>query len=84
MKTVAEKNSNCDLAQNPGRHIQKGTHSAICDLLIARDGTILVHNLTPAMAGILETLNPQDPAIRLRSLSVAETGLRGPDNQSPK
>src|SRR2546427_319053 len=34
------------------------------DILILSDGTILVHNLTPAMAAMLNVINPQDPTIR--------------------
>jgi hypothetical protein len=36
------------------------------DILILSDGTILVHNLTPAVATILNALNPNDPTIKPR------------------
>ena len=36
------------------------------ELLIKQDGTIYVHNLTPEMALVLSTLNPDDSRIRAR------------------
>ncbi len=42
------------------------------ELLIMPDGQILVHNLTPAFAGLLKELNPDDEQIRLRSLPSTE------------
>ena len=36
------------------------------ELLILPDGRILVHNLTPAMACVLNELNPEDDTIKLR------------------
>jgi len=39
------------------------------DILILSDGTILVHNLTPAMAAALNAVNPQDPTIAPRVLA---------------
>jgi len=41
-------------------------------LLLLPDGRILVHNLTPAFAGLLKELNPDDEQIRLRSLPSTE------------
>ena len=37
------------------------------DLLILCDGTVLAHNLTPAMAALLHRLNPEDETMRLRT-----------------
>jgi hypothetical protein len=41
--------------------------SSRCELFILPDGTILGHNLTPAMAAILSKLNPADRAMQQRS-----------------
>jgi len=49
-------------ADNPGARCDE----AFIDLLVLSDGTILVHNLTPAMAEILSEINPSDPAFRPR------------------
>jgi hypothetical protein len=38
-----------------------------CELLILADGNIFAHNLTPAMAGLLAGLNPNDAAMRQRA-----------------
>ena len=40
---------------------------AATDLLILSDGTIFVHNLTPAMAAILNEINPHDASIQPRA-----------------
>ena len=48
-----------------------------CDLLIGPDGTVLVHNLTPAMATVLNLINPQDAALRLRSDVACESEVPG-------
>ena len=37
------------------------------ELLVLPDGRILVHNLTPAFAALLNGLNPADDAIKLRA-----------------
>lgn len=39
-------------------------------LLLLPDGRLLVHNLTPAMAQILQKLDPGDRLIRLRAPPV--------------
>ncbi len=44
----------------------------VSELLILPDGQVLVHNLTPAFAGLLKELNPDDEQIRRRSLPSAE------------
>ena len=36
------------------------------ELLILPDGRILVHNLTPAFAGLLQELNPHDEQLSSR------------------
>jgi hypothetical protein len=36
------------------------------ELLLLPDGQILVHNLTPAFAGLLKALNPDDEQISSR------------------
>jgi len=36
------------------------------ELLLLQDGRILVHNLTPAFAGLLRELNPDDEQISSR------------------
>jgi len=38
----------------------------VTEILILSDGTLLIHNLTPAMAAALNQLNPQDPTIKPR------------------
>jgi hypothetical protein len=38
----------------------------VSELLILPDGQILVHNLTPAFAGLLRELNPDDEQISSR------------------
>ncbi|MGV3533068.1 MAG: hypothetical protein ACO1QR_11920 [Chthoniobacteraceae bacterium] len=43
------------------------------ELLIKQDGTIYVHNLTPEMALVLSTLNPDDPRFRARLPEPAPT-----------
>ena len=36
------------------------------EILILPDGLVLVHNLTPVMAGVLHELNPDDDTIKSR------------------
>ena len=45
------------------------------ELLILSDGTIFVHNLTPAMAGLLSELNPEDEAMRQRAEPGVEAAI---------
>jgi len=45
--------------------------AAFADILILCDGTIFVHNLTPAMAAVLNAINPNDQTIEARALSAA-------------
>jgi len=40
------------------------------DILILSDGTILVHNLTPAMATMLNAINPHDATMKPRAVPV--------------
>ena len=42
---------------------------AAVDLLILSDGTILIHNLTPVMAAILNEINPKDQTIQGRAFA---------------
>jgi hypothetical protein len=42
------------------------------EILILPEGKVLVHNLTPVMAALLEKLNPQANAIRDRVAVVRE------------
>src|SRR5215471_8318547 len=48
---------------------REGSQDAAVDLLILSDGTILIHNLTPAMAAILNKVNPQDKTIQRRAFA---------------
>ena len=41
--------------------------SSYCELLILSDGRILAHNLTPALASILQRLIPDDRDLRRRA-----------------
>jgi hypothetical protein len=47
---------------------QSGLAPLATDLLILCDGTVLAHNLTPAMAAVLHKLNPQDETMWRRSV----------------
>jgi hypothetical protein len=42
------------------------------ELLVLPDGRILVHNLTPDFADLLNELNPADDAIKLRASELHE------------
>ena len=55
-------------ALSPGER-EKTEPDAAVDLLILSDGTILVHNLTPALAAILNEMNPRDENIQPRALA---------------
>jgi len=50
--------------QNGGPSPSEGQ---VSELLILPDGRILVHNLTPAFAGLLRELNPDDEQISPRA-----------------
>ncbi len=50
----------------------RGTHT---ELLLLRDGRILVHNLTPAMAAVLHRLVPKDLRMKRRAIG-ARASLR--------
>ena len=39
------------------------------ELMIMPDGKVLAHNLTPAMAAVLNELNPTDEAIKRRIIT---------------
>ena len=53
------KNKNESLSRRPDSEL-------VTELLIMPDGRILVHNLTPAFAGLLQELNPDDEQISSR------------------
>ena len=59
--------------------------AAACDLLILPDGTVLAHNLTPAVAQILKALNPADEAMleRARSAAAEPDLARGLEHLQP-
>jgi hypothetical protein len=40
------------------------------EVLLMPDGTVLAHNLTPAMAAVLHELNPADETIRQRVVTL--------------
>lgn len=45
----------------------------VSELLILPDGRILVHNLTPAFARVLQELNPADTQIQPRAESTSDS-----------
>jgi hypothetical protein len=49
------------------KNCESSGESQVSELLILPDGQILVHNLTPAFAGLLHELNPDDEHISSRS-----------------
>jgi hypothetical protein len=49
------------------RHRPSRARPADSDILILSDGTVMAHNLTPAMATVLHKLNPRDETIRARA-----------------
>jgi hypothetical protein len=67
----SEKNSRKEPRIDPNnqrnRHRAHHRQDAAVDLLILSDGTILIHNLTPAMAAILNEINPKDQTIQQRA-----------------
>ena len=46
--------------------------SLMTELLILKDGRILVHNLTPTLANLLSDLNPTDEQIGSRAIRSCE------------
>jgi hypothetical protein len=60
-------------AQDPSASmpVSQGDTTAFADILILCEGTILVHNLTPALAAVLNTINPQDATIKPRALAAS-------------
>ena len=48
------------------------------ELLVLPDGRILVHNLTPVFADLLNELNPADDAIKLRASESRTTDPEPP------
>jgi len=45
----------------------------LSEMLILPDGRVLVHNLTPAFAELLQELNPHDPQIAPRAQTDSST-----------
>lgn len=52
-----------------------GASEQMTEVLIMSDGTVYVHNLTPAMAVALSALNPQDARISARIPQPARDSL---------
>ena len=58
----------------PGKLAEGADGSVIIsEFLILSDGTVLAHNLTPAMADVLRTLNPKDHIMSRRAQRLSET-----------
>lgn len=53
------------------------------DFLILSDGTVLAHNLTPAMAAILKSVNPRDPNMRKRAAVSSRPAARAKRGANP-
>jgi len=60
-------------------HHKSAGESQVSELLILPDGRILVHNLTPAFAGLLTGLNPDCEQIASRLTSQASKNHELPD-----
>lgn len=45
-------------------------NASMTELLIQADGTVLAHNLTPAMAELLSALNPSDGPMKQRACAI--------------
>ena len=56
---------------SPSMPVSQGDTAASADILILCDGTVLVHNLTPALAAVLNTINPQDGTIKPRAWAAS-------------
>lgn len=56
---MKQTKSNHDVA------VEEGQRS--CEIMVLRDGRILAHNITPALAALLAAIDPADPAIRSRA-----------------
>jgi len=57
---------NSDQKTRPSRESSNGGAESHTQLLLLPDGRILAHNLTPAMAQILQQLDPHDRLMRQR------------------
>jgi hypothetical protein len=53
------------------------TAAATSDLMILSDGRLLVHNLTPALAQLLQRVLPSDEGLRVRAKSARRGRSRG-------
>src|SRR5215831_13850207 len=58
------------------RRCQDAPTAAHTQLLLLPDGRVLAHNLTPAMAEVLQQLDPGDALMRLRSLPNDQLGAQ--------
>jgi hypothetical protein len=47
-----------------------GPTPTLTEILILSDGTLLIHNLTPAMASALNQINPEDSTIKPRAFEM--------------
>jgi hypothetical protein len=56
---------------------------ATSELLLLPDGRLLVHNLTPSMARWLAELNPSDPQLAPRAVSMTPRVTRNPTHELP-
>jgi hypothetical protein len=45
-------------------------NTSMTELLIQADGTVFAHNLTPALAELLSTLNPSDEMMKQRACAI--------------
>ena len=55
---------------SPEKSRPPGPTETSADILILSDGAILVHNLTPVLAAVLNAINPQDPSIKPRAFAA--------------
>jgi hypothetical protein len=53
-------------------HLKMATtgNASMTELLIQADGTVFAHNLTPAMAELLNALNPSDKPMKQRACAI--------------
>lgn len=69
MRSRTERNRRCQIDRD-----------VLTELLILSDGTILAHNLTPAMAAVLLKLDPDDNTMKQRVLAGS---VRAPGRPLP-
>jgi hypothetical protein len=66
------------------KNCEPSGESQVSELLILPDGQILVHNLTPAFAGLLRKLNPDDEHISSRVTRLPLLSSGAASHPSPK